>query len=151
MTAHLEPSEPMIGEGQPPADDRPIAGAGLVTHPGPLPGLAHSSRRLAVGYVWLRSDIDAADSDQLAARLSAFAARSGLHLVDIYTDRHPFRRSAFGALLQALCSPDVNAVVVPAPDHFSEFNGVYQAMRALIELETGADVLVMSQTTEATP
>jgi hypothetical protein len=103
---------------------------------------------LAVGYVRLGPNTD---TDQVAERLRAFAYRCGLVLVDIYTDQHAFRRSAFGELLQALCRPDVNAVVIPGPEHLSEFDGMFQAMRALIEIETGADVLVMSHTTEATP
>jgi hypothetical protein len=34
-------------------------------------------------------------------------------------------------------------VVIPSPGHFSRFDGMYQAMRTVIETETGADVLVM--------
>ncbi|WP_440073983.1 hypothetical protein [Streptosporangium sp. OZ121] len=150
-TQHAAP-EPVTGEGYLTASSRPIVGAGPVTHPGPLPGsaLPPTARRLAVGYVRLLPGTHTADSDQVTARLRAFAARSGLDLVNVYTDHHAYR-SAFGELLQALCDPDITAVVIPAPEALSEFDGVYQAMRTLIELETGADVLVMSQTTEATP
>lgn len=151
MTTHLEPSEPVTGGGIGAADSRSNVGAGPVTHPGPLPGSAHLPQRRAVGYVRLRPDADAADSDQVTAHLHAFATRSGLVLVDIYTEpAHVYRRSAFGELLQALCRPDITAVVVPDPWHLSEFDGIYQAMHALIELETGADVLVMSHTDDAT-
>jgi len=139
----------MTGGGYLTAERRPIVGADPVTYPGPLPGSAHPPRRLAVGYVRLRPD--AAERNRVAAQVVAFAARSGMHLIHIYTDRHAVRRSAFGELLQALCDPDVNAVIIPTPEHLSEFDGMYQAMRTLIEIETGADVLVMSQTTLATP
>ncbi|WP_436760328.1 hypothetical protein [Streptosporangium sp. V21-05] len=151
-TQHAAP-EPVIGGGYLAAPSRPIVGAGPVTHPGPLPGsaLPPTARRQAVGYVRLLPATDTADRDQVTARLRAFAARSGLELVNIYTDHHAYRRSAFGELLQALCDPGITAVVIPTPEALSEFDGIYQAMRALIAMETGADVLVMSQTTEATP
>lgn len=151
-TQHAAP-EPVIGWNYLAVSGRPIVWAGPVTHPGPLPGsaLPPTARRRAVGYVRLRPDTDTAASEQITARLRGFAARSGLDLVNIYTEHpHPYRRSVFGELLQALCRPDISTVVIPAPEHLSEFDGIYQAMRALIEIETGADVLVMSHTTEAT-
>ncbi|WP_433517747.1 recombinase family protein [Nonomuraea sp. CA-143628] len=145
MATHLEPSEPVTSMGITAADSRPAVGAGAVTHPGTLSGtvLSPTARRLAVGYVRVRPDTSAADSDQVTGRLSAFATRSGLDLVDIYTDRHPFRRSAFGALLHALRRPDITAVVIPAPRHLSEFDGIYRGMRMLIEVETRCEVVVM--------
>ncbi|MFG1615081.1 hypothetical protein ACGFI3_20160 [Nonomuraea wenchangensis] len=138
-TQHAVP-EPVIGKGF-----RAARGTGPVTHP----GSAQPSRPLAVGYVRLRPGPDTAECDNLAESLRGFAARVGLDMVDIYTDRHAYRRPAFGELLQALCRPEVNAVIIPTPEHLSEFDGIYQAMRALIEIETGADVLVMSQNDEA--
>jgi hypothetical protein len=101
--------------------------------------------------VRLRPDTDTADRGHVTAQVVEFAARSGLHLVHIYIDRHAVRRSAFGELLQALCDPDMSAVIIPTPEHLSEFDGMYQAMRVLIEIETGADVLVISQNRQATP
>ncbi|MER7366899.1 hypothetical protein [Nonomuraea wenchangensis] len=121
---------------------RAARGTGPVTPPG-------SAQPLAVGYVRLRPGPDTAESDHLPESLRGFAARAGLDLVDIYTDRHAYRRPAFGELLQALCRPEVNTVIIPTPEHLSEFDGIYQAMRALIEMETGADVLVMSRNDEA--
>lgn len=150
-TQHAAP-EPVIGEGYQAAPSRPMVGAGPVRHPGPLPGptLPTTARRLAVGYMRLSPGTNTLDSDQVTARMRAFAARSGLDLVNTFADHYVYR-SAFGELLQALCDPDITAVIIPTPEHLSEFDGIYKAMRALIELETGADVLVMSQTTEATP
>ncbi|MGW2144324.1 hypothetical protein ACWCOT_08455 [Nonomuraea bangladeshensis] len=138
-TQHAAP-EPVIGKGF-----RASRNTGPVTHP----GSAQPSRPLAVGYVRLRPGPDSAEHDHLAGSLRGFAARAGLDLVDIYTDRHAYRRPAFGELLQALCRPEVSTVIIPTPEHLSEFDGIYQAMRALIEIETGADVLVMSQNDEA--
>ena len=153
MTPQHAAPEPVIGGDYLAATGRPIVWAAPVTHPGPLPGsaLPPTARRRAVGYVRLRPDTDT-DSEHVAARLRGFAARSGLDLVGIYTEHpHPYQPSAFGELLQALCRPDISTVVIPAPEHLSEFDGIYQAMWALIEIETGADVLVMSHTIEAMP
>ncbi|MEU7853324.1 hypothetical protein [Nonomuraea sp. NPDC049141] len=152
-TQHAAP-EPVIGGDYLATTGRPVVGVAPVTHPGPLTAsaLPPTARCRAVGYVRLRPDTDTAASEQVTARLRGFAARSGLDLVGIYTEHpHPFRQSAFGELLQALCRPDISTVVIPGPEHLSEFDGIYQAMRALIEIETGADVLVMSHTIEAMP
>jgi hypothetical protein len=145
VTAHLEPPAPVTGGGQSAAESRLHDGADPGTDPGTLPGSAlptAQTRRLAVGYVRLRPD----DSgDQLTARMRAFAHRSGLELVDIYIEPpHVFRRSAFGALIETLRRSDIRAVVVPAPEHLSEFDGIYRAMRTLIKLETRSEVFIMS-------
>ncbi|HUR02167.1 MAG TPA: hypothetical protein VM347_06495 [Nonomuraea sp.] len=142
MTAHLESPTPVTGGGPSAAESCPHDGAGT------LPGSAlptSQARRLAVGYIRLRPDTDDDSGEQLTARLSAFAHRSGLTLTDIYTEPlHVFRRSAFGALIEALRRPEICAVVAPSPEHLSEFDGIYQAMRTLIELETCAEVVIMS-------
>ncbi|MGH3999646.1 MAG: hypothetical protein ACRDTJ_19555 [Pseudonocardiaceae bacterium] len=35
-------------------------------------------------------------------------------------------------------------MIIPTPEHFSRFGGMYRAMRTVIDMETGADVLIMS-------
>ncbi|MFG1956617.1 hypothetical protein [Nonomuraea sp. NPDC049028] len=149
MATHLEPSEPATRKGITAGDSRPIVRAGPVAQPGTLLGsaLLPTTQRLAVGYVRLRPVTNAADRDQVTVHLWAFATRSGLDLVGIYTDRHPFRRSAFGALLHALRSPDITAVVIPTPGHLSEFDGIYRGMRMLIEVETRCEVVIMDDGT----
>nr|MDQ3763021.1 hypothetical protein [Actinomycetota bacterium] len=52
--------------------------------------------------------------------------------------------AAFRALVEVLRRPHIHTVIIPAPEHFSRFDGMYQAMRAIIDMETGADVLIMS-------
>ncbi|MEV6156221.1 hypothetical protein AB0L53_38345 [Nonomuraea sp. NPDC052129] len=94
----------------------------------------------------LLPDASGDGGDQLTARMRAFAHRSGLELVSVYTEPpHVFRRAAFGALIEALRRSDICAVVVPAPKHLSEFDGIYRAMRTLIELETRSEVVIMSE------
>ncbi len=78
--------------------------------------------------------------------MRAFAHRSGLALVDTYIE-HPGASSregaAFRALVEALHRPHIHAAVIPSPEHFSRF-GLCRATRTLIETETGAHVLVIS-------
>ncbi|MEU6715400.1 hypothetical protein ABZ897_28380 [Nonomuraea sp. NPDC046802] len=149
MTTHLDPPEP-IGGGLSAADSRPHDGAGPVTHPGTLPGSAFppTRRHRAVGYIRLRPTDPPGHGDRLAASLSMIAARSGLDLIDIYTEPpHPYRRTAFLALIQTLRSPHVHAVVIPAPWHLSEFDGIYRGMRMLIEGETRSEVVIADEWT----
>lgn len=53
-------------------------------------------------------------------------------------------RAAFRALVEALRRAHIHAVAIPSSGHFSRFDGIYQAMRILIETETGTRVLAVS-------
>jgi hypothetical protein len=100
-----------------------------------------------VGYLRLWASDPAGLADRLNADMRAFAHRSGLALADVYTEQFDVSSregAAFRALVEALRHPHIHAVVIPSPGHFSCFGGMYQAMRALIETETGADVLIMT-------
>jgi hypothetical protein len=86
-------------------------------------------------------------ADQLNAEMRAFAHRCSLALTDIYTEQPGVSSregAAFSALVEALRRPHIHAVIIASPGHFSRFGGMYQAMRTVIQMETGADVLVMS-------
>lgn len=79
--------------------------------------------------------------------MRAFAHRSGLALADVYTEQPDVSSregAAFSLLVEALRRPHIHAVIIPTPGHFSRFDGMYQAMRSLIETETGAHVLIMT-------
>lgn len=52
--------------------------------------------------------------------------------------------AAFRALAEALRRPHVNTVIIPMPEHFSRFGGMYRAMCTAIAVETGADIVIMS-------
>jgi hypothetical protein len=83
--------------------------------------------------------------------MDAFAHRSGLALADTYTEQpevSSHQGAAFSALVEALRRPHIHAVVFPSAGHFSRFGGRYRAMCAVIETETGTDVLVMSNNDE---
>ena len=103
-------------------------------------------RPLVVGYLRILLTDPPGHGDQLAAELSTFADRSGLALADIYTE-HPDVSSrqgaAFDALIEALRRPHIHAVLIPSPQHFSRFGGMYRAMCTVIDIETGADILIM--------
>lgn len=80
--------------------------------------------------------------------IRVFACRSGLVLADVFIDSVgvPASREGvvFSALVEALRRPHIQAVVVPGREHFSRFAGLFRAMCTVIEVETRADVLVMS-------
>jgi hypothetical protein len=103
-------------------------------------------RPLVVGYMRLQASDPLGLADQLNAEMRAFAHRCGLALADVYIEQPDVSSregAAFSALVEALRRPHIHAVVIPSPGHFSRFGGMYQAMRTVIETETGADVLVM--------
>ncbi|MEV0597606.1 hypothetical protein [Nonomuraea cavernae] len=102
----------------------------------------------AVGYIRLRPTDPPGHADQLAERLLTVAARSGLELIDIYTEpAHTHRRTAFGSLLRTLLSPDVHAVIIPALWHLSEVDGIHRGIRMVIEKETQSIVVVADEET----
>lgn len=124
---------------------------GPATQPLALPvitlGAGSRFRPLTVGYVRLWSSDPSGHADALLAQLRAFADVRGLALADVYTEQVsvPSREgAAFHALVEALRRPHINTVIIPTPEHFSRFGGMYRAMRTVIEVETGADVLIMS-------
>jgi hypothetical protein len=104
---------------------------------------------LVYGYIRL-GPADAPDVGAgLARELARYAEREGLTLADVFTDRQEagtaerLGRTAFMVMVSALRRPGVTGVLIPSLTHFSRFPGVHQAMRTLIELETGARVFVM--------
>lgn len=87
--------------------------------------------------------------NRLTDELRAHAKREGLTLAHVFTDCYKdgsaqFERHGFSALVDALRRPGVYGVLVPSLDHLSRFSGVRHAMCTLIQLETGARVLVMN-------
>ncbi|MGH3874922.1 MAG: hypothetical protein ACRDSR_26040 [Pseudonocardiaceae bacterium] len=111
-------------------------------------GAGSRFRPLAVGYLRLWPNDPPGHADALSAHLRAFAHPRGLALADTYTEQQPDVSSregaAFRALVEALRRPHIHTVIIPTPEHFSRLRGMYRAMRTVIEVETGADVLVMS-------
>jgi nucleotide-binding universal stress UspA family protein len=132
----------------------PYERVGSTAQPGGVAGSALTDcagsrfRPLAVGYVRLWPSDPPGHADALAAQLRAFAHRCGLALTDTYTEHTDVPASregaAFRALVEALRRPHIRAVVIPSPEHFSRFGDMYRAMRTVINVETGADMLIMS-------
>jgi hypothetical protein len=116
-------------------------------------GRALTVRPLVYGYIRL-GPADAPDAgDCLTRELASYAEREGLTLADVFTDRFDNSseqrgRSAFVVMIESLCRPGVYGVLIPSLYHFSRFPGMHQAMRTLIELETGARVFVMDHPRE---
>ncbi len=89
----------------------------------------------------------------LRHELAAYASREGLALDEIFTDHDQdgnehLGRAGFVVMVESLRRPGVYGVLIPSLHHFSRFPGVHKAMRALIELETGARVFVMNDSQE---
>lgn len=129
-----------------------LSWAGSATRPGGAAGSALAPctgprlRPLLVGYLRLHASDPPGLADQLFAEMRAFPHRSGLAVADTYTERpgaSSREGAAFRALVEALRRPHITNVTIASPKHFSRF-GLYRAMRTLIETETGAHVLVVS-------
>lgn len=130
----------------------PEAVAGLALHV-PPGGAPPTMRQLVYGYIRLNPTDSQDVGDCLMRDLAAYAEREGLTLADVFTDRDAgisdqFGRSGFVVMVETLRRPGVDGVLIPSLYHFSRFPGVHEAMRALIELETGARVFVMSHPRE---
>jgi hypothetical protein len=113
------------------------------------PGGALTMRPLVYGYFRLRPT-DAFDIGIcLRLELTAYANQEGLTLADVFTDHGQYGneqagRAGFVVMVESLRHPSVDGLLIPSLGHFSRFPGVQNAMRALIELETGARVFVMN-------
>ena len=134
-----------------------LSWVGPATQPGGVAGPALTLcagsrfRPLAVGYERVWPSDPPGHADALSAQLREFADVRGLALADTYTERtdvFSLEWAAFSALVEALRRPHIHAVIVPTSEHFSRFGGIYQAMRTLIETETGTHVLVMTDRPE---
>lgn len=105
-------------------------------------------RPLAVGYLRPWPNDPPERTDALSARLRLFAHARGLTLADVYTEHGDVLASregaAFNALVEALRRPHITTVIIPA-EHFSRLRGMYRAMCTAIAVETGADIVIMSQ------
>jgi hypothetical protein len=130
---------------------------GSATRPGGAAGPALTPctgprlRPLVVGYMRLQASDPPGFADQLMADMRAYAHRFGLTLADTYTEQPEVSSregAAFSTLVEALRRPHIHTVVIPSAGHFSRFGGIYRVMRTLIETETGADVLVVSDRTK---
>jgi hypothetical protein len=101
----------------------------------------------AVGYVRLWLTDPPGHADALTGQLRAH--RCGLALADTYTEQQPDVSSregpAFRTLVAVLRRPQIRTVISPTPEHFSRFGGMYRAMRTVIDVEIGADVLIMAE------
>lgn len=129
-----------------------LSWTGPATQPGgvarPVLTLCAGSRfrPLAVGYVRLWPSDPPGHADALSAQLRAFADVRGLALVDVYTEEVAPSRAgaAFSALVEALRRPHIHTLIIPTHEHFSRFGNMYRAMRTVIDIETCADAMIMS-------
>jgi hypothetical protein len=127
---------------------RPTGAAG----PALVPCAGSRLRYLPVGYMRLQTSDPPGLTDLLTADMRAFPHRSGLALPDTHTEQPDEASSrqgaAFSQLVKALRRPHLPAIVIPSPEHFSRFGGMSPVMYTIIKIETGTDVLAMSDSDE---
>lgn len=102
-----------------------------------------SVRPVVLGY--LRTP-DGATDDVLAwlqRELADYAEREGFCLAAVFVERTGAGSAALTAVMDALKRREAQAVLLPALEHLSPSPASRQALRHLIERETGAQVLIM--------
>ncbi|PZS26827.1 MAG: hypothetical protein DLM59_17505 [Pseudonocardiales bacterium] len=96
-----------------------------------------------LGYLQVRPGPTSELLDWLHSDLVTYAEREGFALADVFVERADSGRAALSGLVEALKHQEIGAVVVPALEHLSGFPGGRQALRLLIERDTGARVHVV--------
>lgn len=100
-------------------------------------------QRPVFGYLRIPDDDPDSTECDLRKTMHEYAAREGYVLAEIFTDRGTPDSSAFAELIDALKLSHRPVVIVPSMSHFAQLKGLRIAMRARIEQETGARVLVI--------
>jgi len=95
----------------------------------------------AYGYIRMKR-CAATESDQLRQQMAAFAEREGYQLSEIFAETEDATSSAFAAMIDALRTDKVSVVLVPSMEHLGQMSGVSIALKAHIESETGARVII---------
>lgn len=100
----------------------------------------------ALGYMRLAPDTSEQAARRLRAELAAGAEREGYTLGEVFIERDAGGSSAFAALIDALTQSKTPVVLVPGMCHFAHLPGLRTAMRNHLERETGARVVIITET-----
>lgn len=95
----------------------------------------------AFGYIRIGHSGSSAESDTLQKQLASFAERENYLLGQIFIEIDDGTSSAYAALIDAVCTARIRAVLVPSADHFGHLESLRSAMIRQIETETGARVV----------
>jgi len=99
----------------------------------------------AFGYIRLPVGASEQSTQDLRSDLTDYAERQGYTLAEVFAEQEASGSSAFAALIDALKRSRTSIVVVPSLCHFAHLPGLRTAMRDLIEQETGARVVVTTE------
>lgn len=95
------------------------------------------------GYLRIQAASPGHTERDLRKAMNEYAVRKGYVLAEIFTEHGASDSSAFADLMDALKLSRCPVVIVPSLTHFAHLKGLRIAMRARIEQETGARVLVI--------
>ncbi|GAA5126119.1 recombinase family protein [Haloechinothrix salitolerans] len=106
-------------------------------------------RPLALGYFRISRDASDGRARQYQDEIAAYAEREGFTLGEVYTDHYEAQTSGFSALVDSLERGEARHVIVPALHHFARSPGIQLAFKEMLERKTGACVVVMYPSPEA--
>ena len=101
-------------------------------------------RPLALGFLHVSSGVAVAEISAWRRALTDFANREGFALTDIYMEYAEAAMSGFASLVEAARRRRVNAVLIPAMNHFASLPSVQIVMKRLLEEQTGVQLVVIS-------
>jgi hypothetical protein len=110
-----------------------------------------TTRPLLFGYA--RVHLDArTELPKVRREMRTYAEIEGFTFAELFVEHDQGGTSAFAGLVDLLKRHPGSAVVIPSLTHFAKLTALQEAMRNLIDEETGARVVVldMAGTTEAT-
>ena len=99
------------------------------------------TQQIAFGYMKLDHGISNDGIAILHRQMSECVANHGLVLGRIFSDPVNSAGSAFAELIDALCTSDVDVVVIPSMRHLAQMEGVSTAINEHLKRQTGARVL----------
>lgn len=106
-------------------------------------------RPLALGYFRVSSGTPEEQVTHFREDIAAYATREGFTLGEVYTDHYEAQTSGFSALVDSLERGEARHVIVPALHHFARSPGIRLAFKEMLERKTGACVVVMYPSPEA--
>ncbi|MBX7266629.1 recombinase family protein [Micromonospora sp. Llam7] len=106
-------------------------------------------RPLALGYFRVSSGTSGERAKQFRDDIAAYATREGFTLGEVYSDFYESQASGFSALVDALERGEARHVIVPALYHFARSPGIQLPFKEMLERKTGACVVVMYPSPEA--
>ncbi|APU15250.1 recombinase family protein [Actinoalloteichus fjordicus] len=104
---------------------------------------SNSFERPLLGYLRVSFSASSREVENLRRKVADFAQREAFTLVRVYVDRDRTQSAGFSSLVKALSDGEAHHVVVPALQHLAFMASARLLMKEMLEIQTGAHVLVM--------